>query len=85
MEFANIVGTADTLKNDAQVKNTRLHSAIDGFSKSLWGALKRSKCSVTGSTAKRNEYSDNLITSVKYQCLVSEVAPGIAAVTKVHG
>ena len=85
MEPANIAGTADRLKEDAQVKNARLHSAIDGFSQSLWGALKRSKCFVTGSTVKHNEYSKGMITVVKYECLVSDVSPRVATITKIHG
>ena len=83
---ANIESTAETLKEDAEIKNAKLHAAIDGFSKSLWDALKRSKCSVTGSVVKSNSSVPNsTIAEVKYECLVPEVVPGVAAVTKVHG
>lgn len=86
MEPQNVAGTAATLKEDAQIKNAKLHSAIDNFSKSLWSTLKRSKCSPTGSVVRPNSsVRGSWIAEVKYECLVPDLAPGMAAVTKVHG
>jgi hypothetical protein len=83
---ANIASTADTLKEDAEIKNPKLDAAIDSFSKSLWGALKSSKCAVTGSVVKPNTaVRGELIAEVKYECLVADLAPGMASVKKTHG
>lgn len=86
IEPENIADTAATLKQQAKVKNARLYSAIDGFSHSLWGAVKRSRCSVTGSVVSPSpSVSGDLVASVKYECLVPDLDPGLAALTKAHG
>lgn len=86
IEPENIADTAATLKQEAKVKNAKLHSAIDSFSHSLWGALKRSRCSVTGSVVNPSpSVSGDLVAAVKYECLVPDLDPGLAALTKAHG